>query len=237
MPYWSLRDRSQPAIRLLQVSPNAFQLLDGFRFERRDGSSPQVVTVPPHDPSRPPSDGNATDLASVPWFLWWFISSHGRHTLAALLHDHLLADPQVDRREADLVFREALEESGVSWVRRWFMSAGVTLATKWKHERLRLLLLLGHLVASFTAGGLWLFGRLVSGWWVVASLVAGVGWGVLWPLMLSGLVLLGPPTVLVGVAVTIVYAAELIGNVFGSLRGDDFEMPQPVPYRNHRGQF
>lgn len=237
MPYWSLHGQDEPAIRLEQVSPNAFQLLEGFRFQRHEGASPRVVTVPPHDPSRPPLRGNTTDLASVPWFLWWFISSHGRHTRAALVHDHLLTEPEVDRTEADLIFREALEESGVSWVRRWFMWAGVTLATRWDHGRLRLLLLVGQAVVSLAVTGSWLFGHHVSGWWALSLLAAGFGWGVLWPLVVGGLVLLGPPTLIVGVAAAAVYVVELVGNAVGSIRSREFELPRPVPYRNHRGQF
>lgn len=237
MPYLSLHSDSEPAIRLQQVSPNAFQLLEGFRFQRRQGVDPQFVTVPAHDPRHPPSRGNVSDLASVPWFLWWFISSHGRHTRAALLHDHLVNDPQIHRNMADLIFREALEESGVSWVRRWIMWAGVTLATMWKHERSRLVLLLGHLLVSLALAASWLFGRQVSGWWAGALLVAGLGWGALWPLAVGGLVVLGPPTILVGLAVSAIYMIELAGNVVGALRGKDLELPRPVPYRNHRGRF
>ena len=234
MPYWTLDGEDPPTIQLRQVGPNAFQLLNGFRFARREGAVPPVITVPPHDPSRPPSRGNATDLASVPWFLWWFISSHGRQTPAALLHDHLVIEPQFDRRLADLVFREALAESGVSWVRRWVMWAGVTLATRAKVDRLRLLLLVGHLLASFILVGLWLFGRQVSGWWAVSSMLAGAAWGVLWPLMVMSFVLLGPATFAVGVSVSVVYIIELAGNVIGALRGRAFELPRPVPYRSNR---
>ena len=117
------------------------------------------------------------------------------------------------------------------------MWAGVTLATMWKGERLRLALLLGHLLVSLTVATGWLFGRHVSGWWAVAILVAGLGWGVLWPLAVGGLVVLGPPTILVGIAVSAIYVIELAGNVVGALRGKDLELPRPVPYRNHRGRF
>jgi hypothetical protein len=43
-----------------------------------------------HDPVRNETidvePGLRTDLASVPWFLWWLIASYGRHTAAAVVH-------------------------------------------------------------------------------------------------------------------------------------------------------
>lgn len=244
MPYWSLQSETEPKVKLLQVSPNSFQLLEGFRFQRPAGKEPRVLTVPAHDPSRPPSGANSTDLASVPWFLWWFVSSHGRHTKAALLHDHLVLDPGFDRSEADLVFREALEDSGVSWVRRWLMWSGVTLATTWDHQRLRLIVFVTHLLLALALGALWLTGSVallpvdqIPGWWVLAAMTLGLGWGLQWPLAVAGVLLVGPPTVLVGASVAVVFALELAGNLIASLRGHGFELPQAVPYRKERGVF
>lgn len=244
MPYWRLDSTAEPAVKLLQVSPNTFQLLEGFRFQRPAGANPRVLTVPAHDPNRSPSQDNSTDLASVPWFLWWFVSSHGRHTKAALLHDHLVVQGAVERREADLVFREALDDSGVSWPRRWFMWTGVSLATMWDHQRRRLAIFVGHLLVVLALGAMWLTGTVpllpiddVPAWWLGIAVALGFGWGVLWPWALVGVVLVGPPTVLVGVSVAIVYLLELIANLIGLIRGDGFELPQPVPYRGRRGKF
>ncbi len=229
---------------MLQVGPNAFQLLEGFRFQRPPGSSPRILTVPAHDLTGLPIGANQTDLASVPWFLWWFVSSYGQHTKAALLHDHLLTDPAFDRIEADLVFREALTDSGVSWVRRWVMWAGVTIGTMWDQRRLQAVLLFVHLVLVLGLAGMWLvdidpgflpIGR-VPGWWVLVVASTGVVWGMLWPWSVAAAVLLGPPTVLVGMAVAVVYAVELLGSVVSSIRGDGFEMPKSVPYRHDRDQ-
>lgn len=244
MPYWKLDSYAEPRVTLLQVSPNAFQLLEGFRFQRPAGAEPRVLAVPAHDSNRPPSPDNSTDLASVPWFLWWFVSSHGRHTKAALLHDHLVADGVLGRQEADLVFREALEDSGVSWPRRWFMWAGVTLATMWDLQRGRLALFVGHLLLVLALVAMWLTGTVlilpidgVPAWSVGIAVVLGLAWGVLWLWALIGVVVVGPPTVLVGVSVAIVYAIELMANLIGMARGDGFEIPQPVPYRGSRGDF
>ena len=58
--------------------------------------------------------GLATDLASVPWFLWWLIASYGRHTAAAVVHDKLVVPTMqpAERAHADATFFHALEESG-----------------------------------------------------------------------------------------------------------------------------
>lgn len=83
-----------------------------------------------------------TDLASIPPFLTWLIPRYGRHTLAAIVHDHLqdciadrhgfrlnTADPEVTSAEADYILREAMRPSGVPFVQRWVMWAGVSART------------------------------------------------------------------------------------------------------------
>lgn len=113
----------QPVLR--QVGPKAFQLVEPFRYVHPSGP-PDGYVVPAHDPDRGPEDGNASDLASVPPFLWWLIASYGQHTLAALLHDHLVGRPDtVDRVGADRLFRDGMGDLGVALVRRWVMWAVV----------------------------------------------------------------------------------------------------------------
>src|SRR5918912_2844829 len=74
-----------------------------------------------HDPVRDETidvdAGLRTDLASVPWFLWWLIASYGRHTAAAVVHDKLVTPRMTPahRVRADAVFFHALEESGNNW--------------------------------------------------------------------------------------------------------------------------
>lgn len=75
-----------------------------------------------------------TDLASVPRFLTWLVPRYGLYTKAALIHDHLCSarpedNPARDRFEADEIFREAMRELGVGWLRRWMMWGAVTWAT------------------------------------------------------------------------------------------------------------
>ena len=72
-----------------------------------------------------------TDFASVPREFVWFIPRYGRYTKAAILHDYLCSvcvpAGRVSRIEADGIFRQAMRELGVPFLRRWIMWAGVRL--------------------------------------------------------------------------------------------------------------
>jgi len=79
--------------------------------------------------------GERTDLASVPPFLWGLVASYGRQTLPSILHDALArraanappASRYAERRDADLRFRRALVESGVTVLRARTMWTVVAL--------------------------------------------------------------------------------------------------------------
>lgn len=113
-------DPANRKLELRVIPPNRFELLETFAYT--DPRNRQHVITPQ-------GVGN-TDLASVPWFLWWFVASYGRHTAAALVHDQLVET--IDRRDADWIFRSALEESDTSWIRRWLMWAAVSFETRFR---------------------------------------------------------------------------------------------------------
>ncbi len=76
--------------------------------------------------------GYVTDFASIPRLMHWLNLPYGPYTRAAVLHDHLLGlighpDPAaaVSSRDADGVFRLAMQELGVGWLKRWSMWAAV----------------------------------------------------------------------------------------------------------------
>lgn len=73
--------------------------------------------------------GMRTDFASVPRVFVWFLPRYGRYTLAAILHDHLwsqlAARGRMSYRDADGLFRRAMRELGVPFLRRWMMWAAV----------------------------------------------------------------------------------------------------------------
>ena len=72
--------------------------------------------------------GEVTDLASLPRVVRVFISQNGKHRGAAVIHDRLYRLAGIldySRKEADLVFLEAMKVSGVSWTVRQMMYRGV----------------------------------------------------------------------------------------------------------------
>jgi Protein of unknown function (DUF1353) len=82
--------------------------------------------------------GFRTDFASVPRAFVWLIPKYGRYTKAAILHDFLCAESKngrFDRDDADGLFRRAMRELGVPFLRRWLMWAAVSVATQWTKVR------------------------------------------------------------------------------------------------------
>lgn len=75
--------------------------------------------------------GATTDFASVPRVLVWFLPRYGRYTRAAILHDHLwrklVPAGVLSLPEADGIFRRAMRELGVPFLRRWIMWGAVRL--------------------------------------------------------------------------------------------------------------
>jgi len=63
--------------------------------------------------------GFVTDFASVPRILWPILPPYGRYGKAAVLHDYLYRSGIVERYEADLIFKEAMEVLGVA---KWKMT-------------------------------------------------------------------------------------------------------------------
>lgn len=72
-----------------------------------------------------------TDFASVPRMFVWLLPRYGRYTKAAILHDYLwrIAVPagHLSLRDADGIFRRAMRELGVPFLRRWIMWSAVRL--------------------------------------------------------------------------------------------------------------
>lgn len=70
-----------------------------------------------------------TDFASVPRPLVWLIPQYGQYTRAAIVHDYLwrykFPAGEITLAEADAIFRRAMRELGVPFLRRWLMWAAV----------------------------------------------------------------------------------------------------------------
>jgi Protein of unknown function (DUF1353) len=227
-------------IKLEQLRDDDGQLSAYFEvleeFEYRDDRLHQTVTVPAH--------GEPTDLASVPWVLWWLIASYGRHTAAAIVHDTLVVDQMTrdERVRADTIFFHALEESGNNWFRHRLMWA----ATSWgltmrKAAPVLFVVFIAH-VAAFWAAVLWaVFGGAHRGAALLAALVLfvlGIAWARvptaapglawwLWYVAALGVGLLTLPLVVIFVSVGIVYMIDILAACLQRLTGGTWEMPNP----------
>lgn len=220
-------DGSGPArVVIEQRSDTAFLLREGFRYV--DGDAGMEITVLP-------SDLPVTDLTSVPWFLRWFVPAYGRHSLAALLHDHLIENgrrltPPISRVQADDIFLAALRDLEVPLLRRWIMWAAVNLQTRLSRggkDRLRMQIwivasLLG--TATLLAAVLGREPILILGA-ILAPLLGSFLW---WPQYRIGLIagygaaLLGGPAI----AITLSYAAYALSErVIAAIRGDSGRGP------------
>jgi hypothetical protein len=73
--------------------------------------------------------GFRTDLTSVPTAFRWLLSPTGKYQKAAVLHDWLLSTHAVSVADADGIFRRAMRELDVSFIRRYMMWAAVRLAS------------------------------------------------------------------------------------------------------------
>ena len=101
-------------LHVTPVGNRRWRLLAPLAYDASDGIA---YIVPP---------GFVTDFASVPRAWWWLIPPTGRYAAAAALHDWLYAgDRGVTRRQADALFREAMEVAGVSRWTRTIMYAAV----------------------------------------------------------------------------------------------------------------
>ena len=135
-------------LELRSVDGRDFSLLRRFGYRSPDHREAFVV---PAD-----LDSFTTDLASVPHLFTWLVPVSGEFLPAAVLHDALVRTaahegPQVDRHEADRIFREAMVGLGTGRVRAWLMWAAVTLGTLWAGRdpwhRTRLVVVLGLVAA------------------------------------------------------------------------------------------
>src|SRR2546430_1083481 len=118
MPFTDIDGVGEPQVELKQVDARGFTTLRGFRYRVPRSNTTYKVEI-----------DQPTDLASVPFFLTWFIQSYGRYTLAAILHDYLWRQRHdVPLREANRVFRLGMYDLKVPLIRRWIMWTGVSLA-------------------------------------------------------------------------------------------------------------
>ena len=73
--------------------------------------------------------GRRRTSRSVPRIFVWFLPRYGRYTKAVILHDYLwrvrAKNGTLDYVDADGIFRRAMRELGVPFMKRWIMWAAV----------------------------------------------------------------------------------------------------------------
>ena len=233
-------DTGDPAqVLLLQVDRKDFLLLTAIHYTGDtgvDGLPAAALTVRPGDLGR-------TDLASVPTALKWFVSRYGVHTPAALVHDRLIGDSDMDvvtDVQADRFFRFMLKDLGVRWIRRWMMWAAVALRTRlsaggWKTYSV-IFWAVAALAGLLTAVG----AALTTNWTVLAAAaVAPFIFALLWGRQYgAGLVAaysapwVLPPTVLGAIGYGVYWCLERVSTAIGRLRGTEVDpsATEPIGY-------
>jgi hypothetical protein len=112
------------------VWKNTWQNLEKFEYHVGSYPSEEVITVPVKF---------ETDFASVPRIFWAVISPIDTHAKAAVIHDYLYYTGQYSRKEADKIFKEALEVLNVAPWKVWCMYRGVRIGSwyAWHNHRKR----------------------------------------------------------------------------------------------------
>ena len=188
-------------IRLQQENHKQFRLLSTIRYTGSLTGLEQFQEHPNYDDIRvvTPADLEpGTDLVSVPKPLRWFAGRYGDHTAAALVHDRFIGIeksglpkpiPQMHDAHADRFFRFMLHDTGIPWIRRWIMWAGVAFRTRFNAFRTDARPIVGWAktltvvvwaiaMVAAVAGGFWFGGQ---GEWGM------VGWIALSPIVVAGL--------------------------------------------------
>ena len=185
-PFTRIGSQEPARIVLRQTGPTSFELEEGFEYTGPAGHF--RVT---------PADLPDTDLASIPQFMSWFVSRYGNHTLAALLHDHLVhngmtLEEPVTRAEADEVFLQALTDLDVPYIRSRVMWAAVTLGTRWRSSLAPRLAIALWVVLAVAGIVTLVVGLLTSNWLLVTiAVLAPIPASLLWSLHQSAAGLFG----------------------------------------------
>ena len=172
------------AVGLEQIDAKQFIVTRRFRFSdgavqtmlvdrlTRDGKSPDDALRAVEDARTfSPTEENPTDLASIPPFMRWFVSSYGPHTLAAIIHDNLIVDepnsgPLGSDTLSDRFFREMMRCAGVPYLRRWIMWAAVAMRSRWAVGGSRRVSVIVWLLLAVTGitGFVWALGSMIWNW-------------------------------------------------------------------------
>ncbi len=191
--FFDVEDGGPLRLELRSVDGRDFTLLRqlGYDSDRHDES----FTVP--------ADLRTfeTDLASVPSVFTWLVPRIGLFLPAAVLHDALIEPeqyigPEIDRSEADRIFRSAMIGLGTGGVRAWLMWSAVTVATMWKGpqiaQRIALVATIGVVTVLGITATLDLFDVWnVLPWMGERSTLTELGWGALFAVLVPSVLSIG----------------------------------------------
>ena len=175
-PFSALREPDQPAhIVVEQIGDKDFRIPEHLGFQYNPVGEPPITVTCDSLPT--------TDFASIPRYMSWFVSRHGRHTPAALVHDPLVTAGMSfeDRKAADRRFLTMMDSLEVPPVQGRVMWAAVTLATRLHGTRTSKVGL--ALWAVIAAGGMVLLvwgAATVTPWMIAVALVAPAVAALLW---------------------------------------------------------
>ena len=119
-----------------QLDRDYWRLMCSIRFYVGKPDDQTWVWVP---------SGFLTDGATVPRLLYWLVPPWGRYGHAAVIHDWLCEHLKlyqrgqmidIDRKQADQIFNEAMKATGVNGLTRRLMYGGVT-AWRWFSKLIR----------------------------------------------------------------------------------------------------
>ena len=74
--------------------------------------------------------GYRTDFASIPRVFWSILPPVGRYSKAAVVHDYLIDETDIDIKKINKIFLEAMEVLGVNIVTRHIIYASVQFYSK-----------------------------------------------------------------------------------------------------------
>lgn len=107
-------------LEVVNLGGKRWKLTKNLKYKTHDG---EIIVVP---------KGFITNFASVPRIPLAFLLAGDTAHAPAVIHDHLYSRKVVSthyysRADADRIFREAMDDDGVWWWRRWLMWTGVRI--------------------------------------------------------------------------------------------------------------
>ncbi|MEM9748670.1 MAG: DUF1353 domain-containing protein [Actinomycetota bacterium] len=227
---------------LTQVNEKDFTFTGTLEFVGDMGLDDSKVDPEKQDAARTltGTELGVTDLASIPLFVRWFVGPYGRHTPAALIHDHLIISKKPNEGTlgsdiaADRYWRYMLQAVGTPWIQRWIMWTATALRTRWAVGGLRrwTVLLWAVLATAGITAAVWstiavitdstLPGDTEPGGVLAVALALPIVASALWGRQFgAGLVAAGaavwllPPTIIAGIGFLLYWLLERIFGLVG----------------------